>query len=201
MHRQKPLAFTLVEILVVVSIIGLLAAILLPSISGVRRQSLRVACMSNLKQIGVGILTYRHHNRDVFPTARSIPEPWVEVTVEDPPLPEALQMEIPKDSGIYACPGDKGYVHRRSGISYIYNTSLSGRKPEAIWLTRTLDLKPEDIPVAFDFDGTTAETTTGETVTIPFFHSRRNLLFADGHVGDFGIVTKPTHNPHPGGSE
>jgi len=51
-------AFSLVELLVVVSIIALLAAILFPVFSRVRENGRRAACQSNLKQIGYGLIQY-----------------------------------------------------------------------------------------------------------------------------------------------
>ncbi len=51
-------AFTLIEILVVVAIIGILAAILFPVFSRAREMSRRASCASNLKQIGLAIAAY-----------------------------------------------------------------------------------------------------------------------------------------------
>src|SRR6188508_3224214 len=50
--------FTLIEILVVIAIIALLAAILFPVFSRARENARRAACMSNLKQIGLAIVQY-----------------------------------------------------------------------------------------------------------------------------------------------
>jgi type II secretory pathway pseudopilin PulG len=51
-------AFTLVELLVVVSIIALLIAILLPSLQRVRQQAKTVVCLTNIKALGTGVMTY-----------------------------------------------------------------------------------------------------------------------------------------------
>lgn len=67
--RDEPLkrAFTMVEILVVVAIIGLLAAILFPAFNRVRASGRRTTCASNLKQIGMAINLYAQDNR-FYPT-------------------------------------------------------------------------------------------------------------------------------------
>ena len=79
MHRQKTLVlhkkgpahysaskdgFTLVELLVVISIIALLMAILLPALARAREQGKRIVCLSNLKQLTLAWMTYASANND-----------------------------------------------------------------------------------------------------------------------------------------
>ncbi len=61
-------AFTLIELLVVVAIIAVLMAILLPALNGARERAKEVACLSNLRQIGVGIRIYADENNGYMPT-------------------------------------------------------------------------------------------------------------------------------------
>ena len=59
--------FTLVELLVVIGIIALLIAILLPALNAAREQANVTACLSNLRQIGLGIDLYAVNNKSTMP--------------------------------------------------------------------------------------------------------------------------------------
>lgn len=60
-------AFTLVELLVVIGIIAMLISLLLPALKRARMSAQRVQCMSNIRQVGLGVQSYMIANRDYFP--------------------------------------------------------------------------------------------------------------------------------------
>lgn len=70
MHtRTRMNGFTLVELLVVVAIISALVAILLPSLSKARHVAQSVACLSNQRQVNLGLTSLRMDRRNRYPTA------------------------------------------------------------------------------------------------------------------------------------
>ncbi|AHF89578.1 prepilin-type N-terminal cleavage/methylation domain-containing protein [Opitutaceae bacterium TAV1] len=63
----SPAAFTLIELLTVIAIIGILAAIIIPTVGKVRQVANRAACASNLRQIGIATFNYATDNKDWLP--------------------------------------------------------------------------------------------------------------------------------------
>ncbi|NLX06388.1 MAG: type II secretion system protein [Phycisphaerae bacterium] len=177
-------SFTLIELLVVVAIIAILVGILLPTLASVRQRATKVTCSSNLRQLGMAIQAYMQEHSQKYPAARYMPPPFISGDTS-PPLPEVLMDHFGKETRVLQCPGDQEWVYARCGTSYTYNASLSGIALEENWFAERIGFGPSEMFVAYDCDGGRFRLDNSEEITVPPFHALRNLLFADGHVGNY----------------
>lgn len=177
--------FTIVELIVVLSIVAALIGLLMPVLTNTRKEVQKTTCASNLRQIGLAVQSYRTDNKDFLPRARYMPEPFVSVD-EDPAFPVAMKSYLPSKDGqnnsVYRCPDDE-VVYKLCGTSYDYVSMFGGQRPKDIFFIRLGMVTEAEVILSRDFDDAAADIDgADEPVEIPARHLRRNNLWLDGRV-------------------
>lgn len=104
--RQTP-GFTLTELLVVVAVIAVLAALLLPAVGRARERTTRLQCLNNLRQLAAGTLMYAHDD----PSGNYTPS----INVGDHDLNWLYDNYI-HDLRPFICPGTRNYIRAREVV-------------------------------------------------------------------------------------
>ena len=107
MNRNSGKTFTLIELLVVIAIIAILASLLLPALQQARDRAEQAQCISNLKQLGLGVQMYANDNHEQLIAAylNGNYGGW------DPPNEEdlwdtRLLKYVGNNRGVYYCPAN-----------------------------------------------------------------------------------------------
>lgn len=197
--RTAKAAFTLVELLVTIGIIGIIVSLTLPAVQYSRNTAHRMHCQSNLRQIGLALNMYldARGSKAKFPDCAQLPS--LEEIAE--PDPAKRRPSMAKCLGPYAednplmfqCPSDPTYF-AKEGVSYEYPTMILANKNRQQVMDsrrgrRRATGSTTRLAIIWDYDpfhspGYTSRSdvyddddnnTSGGPGT-------RNYLFLDGHV-------------------
>ncbi len=178
--RQSPLgnraAFTLIELLVVIAIIGVLAGLIMPVMSKAKEAGRGTVCLSNLRQLGLGLQLYVQDNNNRLPLMRdallgtnSIP-PTNTVVL---PAPDVLLLRYTGgNSNVWRCPSDRLDIFQQTGTSYAWNSLLNGQDADRL-VVMNIAFGQHIIPVFYDKDNFHKDRGPGKEV---------NFIYADGHI-------------------
>ena len=109
--------FTLIELLVVIAIIAILAAILFPVFAQAREKARAISCLSNMKQLGLGLIQYQQDADEQGPCgidAYGRGNGWVD-----------QMYPYVKSVNVFHCPDDSSVTVNNGGISYGMNANLA----------------------------------------------------------------------------
>lgn len=179
---EKGICFTLLELLVVVAIIGILAAMLLPAFKKARAISHSTACKNNLHSLSSAINMYLQDSHEVMPVVTNMPSLISGDTVR---IDDVLSPYL-SNSKVFQCLADREKTYNSTtskdksyytteGSSYEFNIKL-GMDGEKVSLCHMVQEKgASGVEVMYDYEPFHGKANTpGAT----------NYLFVDGHVGD-----------------
>ncbi|EIP96510.1 prepilin-type N-terminal cleavage/methylation domain-containing protein [Opitutaceae bacterium TAV1] len=193
--------FTLIELLTVVAIIGVLAGILIPVVGKVRGSARTVQCASNLRQIGLAILTYTSDNKDTLPWAlKTNNGAWSD---QGPPTPPLAAILVPSGmteadrltaNTVFKCPLLQD--NQASTCSYAANCYVLGSENwgDRLRIRRLAEFSRPSATVMIAeknveggknankwFDDYSWHYKTGD-ILIDRHSGKQNMLYVDGHV-------------------
>jgi prepilin-type N-terminal cleavage/methylation domain-containing protein/prepilin-type processing-associated H-X9-DG protein len=209
--HASTVGFTLIELLVTITIIGVLAAILLPTLAGVQESSRSAKCVSNLRQIGSAMALYANDNNGCYPPLLGANQVNWDSAAINPYLPERPGT---RQSILFICPDANYTGDVNSDLSRTYsatecmvglnsNWSAGNNRSDFVGMAKTLVLfdarqsgsnrySQEEVTWTDITNSQDLQPNRTTSTYIDFRH--RNAfhgLFADGHVDTISRAAAP----------
>ncbi|MDR1280695.1 MAG: prepilin-type N-terminal cleavage/methylation domain-containing protein [Opitutaceae bacterium] len=195
-------AFTLIELLTVIAIIGILAAIIIPTVGKVRDSARAAQCLGNLRQMGIVARLYSEDNngklmhadynfsKKLWPYAYPAQKNKV-INISGNPPPDL------KDS-IFECPkvySDPFTTKRSYGVNFHFEPSYAVEKDAEG--KKTVLLSRFEVPSQTLLFADTREGSECKNNTIYARHNNKaNVVFLDGHTKAISVTTAITASPY-----
>jgi prepilin-type N-terminal cleavage/methylation domain-containing protein/prepilin-type processing-associated H-X9-DG protein len=164
-QRSSFEGFTLTELIVAIVVIGILFTFIVPAAWKSIESGRAVACLSNLRQISVGLTSYLADHDATMPTMKA---GRMRLSEEVPVLDNTLDKYI-QDKQVFLCPSDPK-MGKLSGTSYYWNVTLNGQRLGSLDFMK-ITAESSKIPVLSDKES-----------FHPYLENKVNILYADGHA-------------------
>jgi prepilin-type N-terminal cleavage/methylation domain-containing protein/prepilin-type processing-associated H-X9-DG protein len=189
-------AFTFIELLVVIVIIGILAGLMLPALARAKGKAHNIVCVNNLRQLGIAVRLYSEDNESKMPAAEILPTDPIDPAKPLPRICDILGAYLGKVEGlntnsvaVFKCPADKLGRFAAQGSSYEWNSELNGHRIDEtesanMFRVRVMNgVVIENTNIVLRFP----PETTALLLDYEDFHLRppktgKNVVFMDGHV-------------------
>jgi prepilin-type N-terminal cleavage/methylation domain-containing protein/prepilin-type processing-associated H-X9-DG protein len=182
---MKPRAFTLLELILVIAIIGILAALLFPAVARAKLRAERVKCVNNLKETGIAFHLFANDHHGRLPMETPIREggslEWARTGNAFTHF-AAMSSEL-VDPKLLVCPADtrlaaKDWSHFGNGtLSYFVSVESKLGVTQSLFSgDRNVSQTPLELTNVLQITYTNAQWTTN------LHNAKGNLLFGDGSV-------------------
>ncbi len=186
--------FTLIELLVVIAIIAILAAILFPVFARAREKARQTSCLSNLKQIGLGVMMYCEDYDEMYPQTH--PGSWSDPTPSDVDL-SILRLDIYpyiKNWQVWRCPSDNSAQWESDGTArcsyevggyFEYGAALAsiGWPSDSVYMAERPAARTDDCFHPWDMAADSAfPGDAGTYIAYSRHNGGANYLYCDGHA-------------------
>jgi len=196
--------FTLVELLVVIGVIVVLAAILLPVLGQARERSRRAVCLANVRSLAQAWTAFAVANDGMLPSSDTAQTGWVVGGNSDNDIRHGTLYQYVPNPQVFRCPNDHNAINGRSySINDYLNGNYSPNDPAWPHIKRLSAVKrpaqtfvfiEEYDPRGFNL-GSFALPRHGDSwvdYPVNWHNGGCNVSFADGHAEYFQFLDKRT---------
>ena len=203
LRRGKIRIFTLIELLIVIAIIAILAAMLLPALNKARDKAITIGCISNIKQLGLLIAGYANDHKDYYfsatPTAR-IYNNWGELLANNGYVKAPLNSEnyayyFPK---YFACPKAQILTSSDKMPGRIHQSQIYGLRQDYKDLNGNWSSMPKFFKIREVVSGSRVSDFVLLSDTVNKNLSQLPEYFAFYYYYDNSYVTAMRHNKQAG---